>query len=85
MKPCGSGLLVLLGIFVSGCGIAAKIQARNDMMQAKNAYTQCLAENSADSSKCQGLKEAYDADLRAYLATSSEVRPGSVVDVQTSP
>ena len=74
---------VLVGIFVGGCGIAAKVQARNDMMQAKDAYTQCLAENS-DPSKCQGLKEAYDADLKAYLATSSGVRSGSVVDVQTS-
>jgi len=84
MKPRGSGLLVLFGIFVSGCGIAAKVQARDDMMQAKDSYTQCLTENSADPSKCQGLKEAYDADLKAYLATSSGVRPGSVVDLQTS-
>jgi hypothetical protein len=29
----------------SGCGTVAKVQARDDMMQAKSAYTQCLTNN----------------------------------------
>jgi len=72
----------LLGL---GCGIAAKVQARNDMMQAKNAYTQCLQQNSAEPEKCARLKEAYEVDLQAYRATSSGLQNGYTVNVnQTS-
>jgi hypothetical protein len=43
-----SGLGLLLSVVaLDGCGIAAKVEARNDMMTAKTAYTSCLA--SADS------------------------------------
>lgn len=78
---------VLVGCLVSWVlfsrGVAAKVQTRDDMMQAKSAYTQCLTNNSSEPSKCAGLKEAFEADLQAYRATASGVRNGTVVDVQT--
>jgi hypothetical protein len=76
--------LLMGSIALGGCGIAAKVQARDDMMQAKSAYTQCLSENSSDPSKCAGFKEAYDADLQAYRATSNGLRSGGVLQVQSS-
>lgn len=76
--------MTLVSTTASGCGVAAKVQARNDMMQAKSVYTQCLSENSSDPSKCAGLKEAYDADLQAYRAASNGLRSGSVLEVQSS-
>jgi hypothetical protein len=88
--PAVRAALVLVGCLVSsaitiasGCGTVAKVQARDDMMQAKSAYTQCLTNNSSEPSKCAGLKEAFEADLQAYRATASGVRNGTVVDVQT--
>jgi hypothetical protein len=67
----------------SGCGTVAKVQARDAMMQAKFAYMQCLTNNSSESSKCAGLKEAFEADFQAYRAPASGVRNGTVVDVET--
>ena len=85
--PAVRAALVLVACLVSwalfSCGVAAKVQTRDDMMQAKSAYTQCLTNNSSEPSKCAGLKEAFETDLQAYRATSSGVRNGTVVDVQT--
>lgn len=68
-----------------GCGVVAKVQARDDMMQAKSAYTGCLQENSGQPAKCAGLREAFEADLQAYRATSAGIQPGYSVSVdQTS-
>ena len=72
-------------VLATGCGLAAKVQARDDMMQAKAAYTQCLQQNSAETAKCDGYKQAYEADLQAYRATSAGIRPGYALSVdQTS-
>jgi hypothetical protein len=69
-------LVIVMAFAVSGCGFAAKVQARDDMMQAKRDYTQCLQQNSAEPRRCEGLKETYEADLQAYRATSAGVKPG---------
>lgn len=74
-------MFLALAITIAGCSDAAEDnqamqaaaennQARSDMMQAKNAYTKCLQENSAETQKCAGFKEAYEVDLQAYRATS---------------
>ena len=64
-------MFLALSITILGCSDAAEdSQARNDMMQAKDAYTKCLQENSAEPQKCAGFKEAYDVNLQAYRATS---------------
>jgi hypothetical protein len=77
--------VVVLALATCGCGIAAKVHARDDMMQAKTEYTQCLQENSVEPAKCAGYKEAYEADLQAYRATSAGVQPGYALSVNESP
>jgi len=83
MKSKSLGLILLASV-ISGCGIAAKIKARDDMMQAKSAYTQCLQQNSAEPGQCAGLKEAYEADLQAYRATSAGIKPGYALSIDQS-
>jgi hypothetical protein len=74
-------MFLALAITISGCSDAAEDnQARNDMMQAKNAYTKCLQENSAEPQKCAGFKEAYEVDLQAYRATSGGSESGFTVN-----
>jgi hypothetical protein len=59
---------ILAGL-LSGCGIAAKVNARNDMEASKSAYKACLAHQSQDDpSSCEALRQAYEADLSAYRA-----------------
>jgi hypothetical protein len=70
--------IVAFAVALSGCGIAAKVDARNDMEQSKAAYKNCLAANPSNPSACAGLEAAFQADLAAYRATSAGVNPNTV-------
>ena len=61
---------------LSGCGIAAKVEARSGMQQSLAAYKACLAQNPQNVQACEGAKLAYDADMKAYRATSSGIQRG---------
>jgi len=63
-----------LAVLLSGCGIAAKVNARQDMEASKVAYKACLVQHGQDATACDGLRRAYDADLSAYQATSAALR-----------
>jgi hypothetical protein len=78
-------LLVSTGLLAS-CGIAAKVQSRNDMMDSKTKYKACLERNSANPDQCKGLRLAYEADMKAYKATSAGIRQGytKTVDVNVN-
>jgi hypothetical protein len=63
---------------LSGCGVAAKVNARNDMQGSKTAYKTCLAQHLEDAAACEGPRQAYEADLSAYRATSAATRQAPV-------
>ncbi len=71
-----------LAVLLSGCGIAAKVNARHDMEASKVAYKACLAQHGLDATPCEGPRQAYEADLAAYRATSAGVRAGATITVQ---
>ncbi|MCX7124839.1 MAG: hypothetical protein NTU49_03625, partial [Gammaproteobacteria bacterium] len=84
-------LLILVPLAVacsllSGCGIVAKVDSRNEMMKTKDAYTNCLERHSRNISACNGYKAAYKADMEAYRATSAGIMPGfnNSMNVNTS-
>jgi hypothetical protein len=62
---------------LSGCVIGGE-NARHDMEASKAAYKACLATQQPEA--CEGLRQAYEADLRAYRAT-----PKLVVGAGSSP
>lgn len=66
----------LFFIGLTGCGIVAKVHARDDMMAAKEAYTGCLRQHNGEIGVCQGLREAYLVDLQAYRETAAGLNPG---------
>jgi hypothetical protein len=49
-----------------GCVIGAE-NARHDMEASKAAYKSCLVAREPEA--CEGLRQAYEADLSAYRAT----------------
>jgi hypothetical protein len=67
-------LILLSAIPLGGCGIAAKVDARNEYVQSSGAYKQCLAENSATPQKCEGLRLAMEVDQQKFntLAAGTE-------------
>ena len=77
-------LFVVLAValaLTSGCGVASKVNARNDMEASKMAYKRCLEQNPNDPSKCEALRRAYEADMQAYRETSKGIRPGHVISI----
>lgn len=75
-------VLVLLGALLNGCGIVAKVRARDDMEISKARYKACLEQNPQTPADCESARLAYDADLRAYKATSAGIRTGSTVTIE---
>jgi len=71
--------IILMAAIVSGCAIAAKFNALEDMERSRAAYKRCLEQNPANPEKCAGLKQAYEADLRAYRETSKALRTGGAI------
>ena len=68
--------IAMISVSLTGCGIAAKVNARNDMEQSKNTYKACLAANAAHPAACEASRMAYEADMKAYRATSAGIQPG---------
>jgi hypothetical protein len=68
--------ILCLALLVAACGgVSAKVNARNDMLKSKDAYKACLPANPDNPDKSEALKRAYEADLKAYEATSRGIRP----------
>lgn len=77
--------LTVAALALTGCGIAAKVDARNNMQQSLSAYKQCLAQHPDNAKQaCESAKLAYDADMRAYRATSAGIRGGQTIDINNT-
>jgi hypothetical protein len=61
---------------LTGCGIAAKVDARNNMQASLVAYKACLAQNPQNLKACEASRLAYNADMSAFRATSAGIQPG---------
>jgi hypothetical protein len=59
-------LVVPLVLIVSGCGLAAKVDARHNYEQSTAIYRACVSANSANPQVCEGKRLAMEADERAY-------------------
>ena len=66
---------------LNGCGIAAKVRARDEMEQSKATYKQCLIQHPQDPSQCEAARRVFETDMAVYRATSAGVRQGVTVDV----
>lgn len=70
-------LILLALVPLSGCGIAAKIDARQDYQASEAQYKACLTANPAAPQNCEGLRLAMEADERKYTNLSAGTNPGS--------
>jgi hypothetical protein len=70
---------------LSGCGLAAKVGARNEYEASAERYKACLNANPATPSNCEGLRLAMEADERKYTNFSAGIQPGTqrTVNVNT--
>jgi hypothetical protein len=68
--------VLIAPIALTGCGIAAKVEARHNMQSSLAAYRACLQQHSQAPEYCEGPRLAYEADMEAYRATSAGVMLG---------
>ena len=69
--------IVLYCITLAGCGVAARVDARNDYQTSSANYKACLASNPSTPQNCEGLRLAIETDERKYNAFSAGLNPGS--------
>jgi hypothetical protein len=67
--------IISLTVTLSGCGIAAKIDARNDYRASVTAYMECLATHATKD--CEGLRLAMEADERQHNAPAADTAGGN--------
>ena len=70
--------IALLGCFaLGGCGVSARVDARNDYQASAAQYKSCLASNPAIPQNCEGPRLAMETDERRYNNLSAGLNPGS--------
>ena len=74
-------ILIVIIAFSNSCGLAVIARARNDMEDSKAAYKRCLQQNPDDPSKCEALKRAFEADLKAYRETKKGIGRGHTISI----
>jgi hypothetical protein len=70
-------LILFLAVPLAGCGITAKIDARQDYQASEAQYKACLSANPASPQNCEGFRLAMEADERKYTNLSAGTVPGS--------
>jgi hypothetical protein len=70
-------LIFLLALPLAGCGLAAKVESRQDYQASEAQYKACLTANPATPQNCEGLRLAMEADERKYNNLSAGINPGS--------
>lgn len=83
-------VLAVFGVLLTGCAttiatvqaLAAEERARDDMEASKARYKMCLDQNPQTLANCESARLAYDADLRAYSATSTGFGPDRTVIIR---
>lgn len=75
----GARTLITLSVasLLSGCGVAAKIEARNDYRTSADQYKACLTANAAAPQNCESLRLAMETDERKFNNLSAGTNPGS--------
>jgi hypothetical protein len=74
-------VLVFASVSLSGCGIAARMEDRQEYVKARQqyegslaVYRNCLAANSSNIKACEGRRLASEADERAFTNISGANR-----------
>lgn len=67
-------LLILPVLTLAGCGIAAKVDARQNYQQSLSAYKECAAAAGANLAPCEGKRVVMEADARAFGEMSNGLR-----------
>ena len=68
---------IFLTIPLAGCGLTARIDARQEYQASAANYKGCLASNASAPQNCEALRLAMETDERKYNNLSAGLNPGS--------
>jgi hypothetical protein len=68
----------ILTAMLGGCGLAARVDARNDYQKSTADYKACLAANPATPTNCEGLRLAMEADERRFNSIAASQSDASI-------
>jgi hypothetical protein len=69
--------IVALCAALGGCGIAARVDARNDYQTSAANYKACLSANPSAPQSCESYRLIMETDERKYNDLSAGLNPGS--------
>jgi hypothetical protein len=69
-------LAVLCLVSLAGCGIVAKVDARQNYQKSLADYRACLDANPANVQACEGKRLVMEADERAYNNMAAGIQQG---------
>jgi hypothetical protein len=61
---------------LTGCGIAARVETRNEYQASTTAYKACLAANESAPQKCEARRLAMEADERRFNNIAASTTEG---------
>lgn len=64
-------------LMLSGCGVAARVDARTDYQASAANYKACLSANPAAPQNCEGLRLAMETDERKFNNLSAGTSLGN--------
>jgi hypothetical protein len=62
---------------LGGCGIAARVDSRNEYQASAANYKACLAANPSTPKSCESFRLIMETDERKYNDLSAGLNPGS--------
>jgi hypothetical protein len=74
-------IVISLIVTLAGCGIATKIDGRNDYRASVTAYMECLATHA--SKECEDLRLAMEADERQHTLAADAAGGNSAANINT--
>jgi hypothetical protein len=67
---------VVCAVSVASCGLAAKVDARQNYQRSLADYRECLVANSNSVQACDGKRLIMEADERAFNNMSASIQEG---------
>jgi len=65
-------IIAILALATYGCGITEQAEAQRQMEQSQTVYSQCLQQDRPDTTGCEGYKQIYESDMKAYQEESKK-------------
>jgi|SRR5580704_8597525 hypothetical protein len=65
-------VIAIVALAACGCGITEQAETQRQMQESQTVYSQCLQQDRPDTTGCEGYKQIYESDRKAYQEASEK-------------